>query len=424
MPLTLSFTPGEIVTPGTVLTVASDGVVDTQSSLQLVSSGREIAIPLSENTFKISTENLMPGTHRVRGSVIYSTQTDPTNDSVDVAFLVSPMKGRVPGDLRVEHVVHLAIGDTNSIRLKPGDEAPTGMQYIELVKASDRESNVSIPLAFDLGGNQIDGQETLNALNWRRIAKFGFIDEALFKMLEKAGENELIKVIIWPTMEEKPPLDGTEIGALRASEPRQYQQPKITSALRSFNATFADPAEIPPVSAVLTRSQIRQISDSDDVAMVFLDDEGGVLDAGLGDSLGIHRVPPVHALGIKGSGVKVAVFENGPKTLTNLSFAGRFLTSPTSDPGEDGHARHTCGIIKNLLTPFGFAPSCQLYSANSYLNTALTWAVTQMGCTVISQSFHRDSEQTSGTLSADDVLKDWMATHPPFPTVSSYCILI
>jgi Subtilase family len=39
------------------------------------------------------------------------------------------------------------------------------------------------------------------------------------------------------------------------------------------------------------------------------------------------------------------------------------------------------------------------------------------GCTVISQSFHRDSEQTESAPSFDDIYKDYLALQWPYPTI-------
>jgi hypothetical protein len=38
-------------------------------------------------------------------------------------------------------------------------------------------------------------------------------------------------------------------------------------------------------------------------------------------------------------------------------------------------------------------------------------------CTVISQSFHHGSEPSGSGLQADDLLKDWLALHWPYPTI-------
>jgi subtilisin family serine protease len=121
------------------------------------------------------------------------------------------------------------------------------------------------------------------------------------------------------------------------------------------------------------------------------------------------------ALGHTGSGVRVAVFEDGPSDLTNLRYEARYQANPSAS----AHARLTSAIIKNVEAqkPHGYAPDCSLYSANSYDNAALNWAIQEQTCTVVSQSFHRDTEQTSGELSGDDLLKDWLALRLPFPTI-------
>jgi hypothetical protein len=82
------------------------------------------------------------------------------------------------------------------------------------------------------------------------------------------------------------------------------------------------------------------------------------------------------------------------------------------------HARMTNGIIKNTSStdPNGYAPDCDLYSANDYDLDALAWAAGE-GCTVISQSFHRTAEQTDPGLSFDDIYKDWLILRSPWPTI-------
>ncbi|KAG2025731.1 hypothetical protein GB937_002453 [Aspergillus fischeri] len=126
------------------------------------------------------------------------------------------------------------------------------------------------------------------------------------------------------------------------------------------------------------------------VNRVFLDDRTGLND--LVNSEAIGRAAPAQALGYTGLGVRVAVFEAGPSDLTYLAFDGRYTESPE---GND-HARLTSAIIKNVEPgkPHGYAPNCSLYSANSYDNAVLRWAVgSPQNCTVISQSFHRPDEQ-------------------------------
>ena len=108
-------------------------------------------------------------------------------------------------------------------------------------------------------------------------------------------------------------------------------------------------------------------------------------------------------------------FRSGPSVTTNLVFAGRFTTTPSASD----HARLTSAIIKNIEPnkPHGHAPDCDLFSANSSDNDALRWAVNDQHCTVISQSFHRNSEPGGSGLQSDDLLKDFLALRWPYPTI-------
>lgn len=76
-------------------------------------------------------------------------------------------------------------------------------------------------------------------------------------------------------------------------------------------------------------------------------------------------------------------------------------------------------IVKTIESnvPNGHALGCSLYSANSNDNNALSWVCQQKNCTIINQSFHRADEETSGDLSVDDILHNWLALRRPYPTI-------
>jgi hypothetical protein len=196
----------------------------------------------------------------------------------------------------------------------------------------------------------------------------------------------------------------------------------VIGSLNAVGAKIKDRSEVTPyVHATLTSGQLRKLSKTQGIGRIFLDDETGEDD--LANSEAVARVPQAHALGLTGTGVRVAVFEASPDDETNLATAGRYLQSPSTS----SHARLTHAIIKNIEPnkPHGYAPDCILYSANSYSNQALEWAVEKQSCTVISQSFHRslasdgpgNNEEFSGLFSLDDHLKDHLASQPPFPTI-------
>ena len=188
--------------------------------------------------------------------------------------------------------------------------------------------------------------------------------------------------------------------------------PSSTSSTTSTGDLRVDNAA-PVIFAELDRREIRRLAASDDVSAIFLYEREGFDD--LANSIAIAQSDDAHDLGYTGSGVNVAVYERGPDDTTNLQITARFRT----DPDTSQHSRHTHGIVKNRERgqPHGHAPDCRLHSANDYDLDAIRWAAHDRGCTVISQSFHRDAEQTSDDLSFDDIYKDWLALNWPYPTI-------
>jgi hypothetical protein len=143
------------------------------------------------------------------------------------------------------------------------------------------------------------------------------------------------------------------------------------------------------------------------IASVLFNDQSGVLD--LSNSIAISRADRAHSLGVSGAGVNVAVFESGPRNpAADIPIRDRFLANPNISDESHEHGHLVCAIINNTETaqPHGFAPGCNLFSANSFDIGALVWAAKSRGCTVINQSFHRIDEQTSADMSVDDLMKD------------------
>jgi hypothetical protein len=102
-----------------------------------------------------------------------------------------------------------------------------------------------------------------------------------------------------------------------------------------------------------------------------------------------------------------------------LVWVAEVVLGGIASTASNDHARLTSAIVKNIEPnkPHGHAPDCALFSANSSDNDALRWAVNDQHCTVISQSFHRNSEPGGSGLQSDDVLKDFLALRWPFPTI-------
>src|SRR4051794_35171962 len=227
----------------------------------------------------------------------------------------------------------------------------------------------------------------------------------------------------WLADDDEPLPEKRERGETRRRPSAEREHAKHIAELREVVADLADDhgaAEIrtdeaaPVVYAQMTPRSIADLQRRKEVAALFLHETEGILD--LKDSMAIAQSDKVQTnLSFTGKGVNVAVYEDGPDDTTNLSITAQFETSPSTSQ----HARHTHGIIKNIEPnmPHGHAKDCNLHSANSKDLTAIRWAAQTRGCTVISQSFHRDSEQTDSGLSFDDMYKDWLALHWPYPTI-------
>jgi hypothetical protein len=297
---------------------------------------------------------------------------------------------------------------------------------VDVVKAVHRTKGSPVELAFDERGERVDIDKLLAELARRRAEKYGRIHETLFERIEQAKESERVEIVVWPRLELSPaPYDKP--ADRRSLEPPEGEK-KVAAALRKASASLravlqrseikvlkvseAD-ASIPCVRATATVAQIRKLAGNKAVGAIHFDDVSAIND--LTDSIAVARSDRAHLAGFDGTGIRVAVFEDGPSVTTNLTFAGRFTTTPSAS----NHARLTSAIVKNTEAnkPHGHAPDCDLYSANTSGNDALRWAINDQHCTVVSQSFHRGSEPGGSGLQSDDLLKDFMALRWPYPTI-------
>jgi hypothetical protein len=366
-------------------------------------------------------QSLSPGQHLLYVSGLQTRRGEGIPAEKTIPFFVTDSVAKVPARLRVESISRLRIGELDVERL-PYDRRPDG-RFIELMKASDRKSGAPIALAFDQAGRRVDETPVLERIQRARARRFGKLHESLHARLRQAGPKARIPVAIWLGLEQgtvtvEKKTKGETIRPSREAQARGREIAGRVSAFASrcrerFGGLRPDPVA-PVVYAELTRNEIEALSKDREVAGMFLYEREGIDD--LTNSIAIANSDDVHTLGFKGSGVKVAVWENSPDVTTDLSITARFKSSgfTTSD-----HARHTHAIVKNIErnAPHGHAPSCLLHSANTKDLDALRWAVTEKGCTVVSQSFHRSSEPGSAEMSFDDIYKDWLALHWPYPTI-------
>ncbi len=425
--VTTSIAPNEVLFPDTPIVLESRGALDPRSAQAgIVVHGVKGAVKLTHagRTARWSAEEaLVPGHHLLLIQGLMTNRRRAIRDEIAIPFYVTDSLARVPRALRIESISRLRVHEMHTERL-PSDRRPAG-KYIELMKASNRKTGAPVALAFDQSGRPIDSEKIFQRMLRSRVRKYGKLHETLFARLEEAGPRTRIPIALWLASEEpseflEKKTKGETRRPGRASVALGKSIAELASAFASRHEERyrgrdfqADPLA-PVVYAELTRAEIESMVKNSEVVGAFLHEREGIED--LVDSIAIANSDDAHTLGFNGKGVNVAVWEDSPDVTTDLSITARFKSSGFST---SQHARHTHGIVKNIekMKPHGHAPSCALHSANSKDLAAVAWAAHDKGCTVISQSFHRSSEPGSASMSYDDIYKDWLALHWPYPTI-------
>lgn len=429
-----SVSANEIVQPGTPIELTLAGAAEPQSvqasirvrrgctdvalTVELAKRGRTIILRLPDDAM---------GSYQLIVRELLGAKGERLVDEFILPFSVIPITGKIPPELRVEHAARLFIGELQVERLAPGQQTRGG--YIDAIKAVSRKDGTPVELAFTDKGERVELSARYAELSKRRAEKYGRLHETLYERLANEKPDAMIPVIFWPRIE-LPPAPFEKPADKRSVEPPDGER-KVVEALTKASAVLRDTLTkmkvavakedrsqkpddaVPIVRATATVAQLRELARNPNIGVIHFDDTTVITD--LKDSIAVARSDRAQNLGFDGTGIRVAVWEDGPSVLTNLTFAGRFTTSPSASD----HARLTSAIIKNTEPnkPHGHAPACDLYSANSGDVAALRWAVRDQQCTVISQSFHRSTEPGGSGLQSDDLLKDWLALRWPYPTI-------
>jgi hypothetical protein len=363
---------------------------------------------------------LPPGRYRFVVGELASASGARLSGATTLPFSVVHSRARVRSSVAVESMVRLRVEKLGTERLSLYAH-PEG-RYIEVMKGIDRRTNAPVSLAFDQTGKPIDAERLLAEITVARAKKFGRMHESLYRARQAAKESQRLPVAVWldtdpALLEVKRSTRGQKQRPRSATTQHAAIERATRNGLRLIEELKGRIQRVskfaPVVFADLSAAQLDRLARDKTVAGLFLHDRRGIDD--LDDSMSIANSDDVHALGFRGAGIRVAVWENGPDSTADLAIAGRFTTSPaTSD-----HSRHVHGIIRNTQAglPRGHARSCRLFSANDKDLDALDWAVEDEQCTVINQSFHRFDEAREGTMSFDDIYKDWLALRWPFPTI-------
>jgi hypothetical protein len=383
------------------------------SSVQLSDRGRTAAV--------IPDAALRPGLHILSIGELVSTKGKRLTDPFVVPFFVTDSRAKISSSLFVQSIVRLQVEPLGTVRVS-ASKTPDG-RFIDVIKAVDRNSRRPVEMAFNHRGERIDADKVFATIGRARKKHFGKLHPALKAAVERSSRDKSLEVAIWITT---PPLElpekrtrGATTKPPRAEAARIKRFSELTQQacefLRAHGAKELRPdPHVPVVFARVSARDLEALQKRKEVAAIFLHESKGELD--LTNSMAIAQSTQAQStLGVTGRGINVAVYEDGPDDTSNLAITARFLT----DPDTDDHSRHTHGIIRNTEAglPNGHARRCNLHSANSMRLAAVTWATQTRGCTVLSQSFHRNSEQTESGLSFDDMYKDYVALQWPYPTI-------
>lgn len=433
MSIRFSFVPGEVIAPGTPIRIYSTGSIDHGSakrSIRLISARAIVKSTVSthDTMVQVSTDGLPSNVYTFRIGPLLDCDGARINElPFSTKIILRSMKAQISSDYLVQHIIHLAVGETSSTRLRPGEAVPVGAQYVEAVRLMHRHTGKLYRRYFNVRGEEFDGVRLLGAARQRRETKFGRLHEGLWKKLHEAGDDDLHEVIIWPKAEDddnssrQRGKSGPGIGEQATPHSiavLQRSRMVIANLVRGLGAHCHDLDAIPRIRTKLTSRQIHQLARCGSVAKIFDGDDTYVTlgRASLRTSLALSRANRVLDQGIiTGKGIKVAVWEAGPTNTEGLVFAGRY----TDHPEPSDHSRLVSAVIKtadNPNEPRGYAPDCELYSANAFEDGALMWAISQ-GCTVINHSAFKTIAEDTGEQSELDVVQDWLTMHPPYPTI-------
>lgn len=363
---------------------------------------------------------LPPGRYRFVVGELASATGTRLSGAMTLPFSVVHSRARVRPSVAIESMVRLRLDKLGTERLSLYTR-PEG-RYIEVMKGVDRRTDKPVALSFDQSGRPVDAERLLAEIAVARARQFGRMHESLYRAREAATGNRRLPVAVWfetdpSILEVERPMRGQKERPRSAVQQRAAIERATRSGLQRIEELKGRVRRVsraaPVVFAELSAQELDRLARDKSVAGLFLHDPRGIDD--LDDSMAIANSDDVHALGFRGAGIRVAVWEDGPDSTANLAIAGRFTTSPaTSD-----HSRHVHGIIRNTQTGAarGHARSCRLFSANDKDLDALEWAVEEQECTVVNQSFHRKAEAREGSMSFDDIYKDWLALRWPYPTI-------
>ncbi len=255
------------------------------------------------------------------------------------------------------------------------------------------------------------------------LARYGKLEPALRMLLQSKDRDDEVKVMIWATpIDLESVLD--QLGAMHpemrhdSARPMDVSDPSLSEAIaadyrellaaahlakvqevtRSLESQGYEVTRyrfIPAVVAELPKSTIHQLAQREDVSSIYI--TGRAIQPALDSAVPTVRAPEVWARGIDGSGVRIAVVEDG-KVENHQGL--NVVATRTITLGVTNHATYVAGVaaLDHPSWPAyrGVAPDAGIVSAATYGSSddvveAIEFALIE-GVGVINSSFSVSSE--------------------------------
>ena len=280
-------------------------------------------------------------------------------------------------------------------------------QAVAKVKLRDKRNENGFELVIDSLKN-VANQAELSRLNQESFTqKYGKFEPALFKLLNRAPEDTLIKVGVWAVTKPKSALPDDRLrksGNLREGQAHRrqlYQNSRaqnqqllknIVDSISQQDIRVQYVCETTPLVFVeASPNDIREIASRDDVEFIYL--------ARVGEDFNNTAIPSVAGSawptsGFEGSGVRVAIIEDDGIDFSNPFLAAAFGGQFQPDNTNLGHPTQTAGVVASSHVVYrGMSPQVTLLSGNggtydaADIIAATDWAVGTANADVLNCSF-------------------------------------
>ncbi len=282
---------------------------------------------------------------------------------------------------------------------------PLSNQKIWSVKILDPKTTEAYGVDIDEAGNitDIKATQALEVAKYRE--KYGKKEIELHEKLQKMNPDDIVEVGIWLSPIAEAPKPEREINekeyneTLDAKRKAHAQKEKpILDILKAKNINIRYASQYAPlIYAEVPAKLMAEIENLPEVDGIYL---ARNFKPALNMVASTERVQPVWNAGITGSGIKVAIVEQGKIVSSHPNLATGSAYNPSA--GDDSHATQVAGIVATIndATYKGISYGVPgLLSANAGYGTvgeearfiaASEWAITN-GANILSNSWGTDT---------------------------------